>query len=250
MFRTLVVIAVSSFSSMAFAQSSLGITGAQVSLGQIQDESGSAQTEVVASINTAITSVHGLQTDLSFADTEGGAIGSLGAHLYLAPREGQKYGLFATLSDVDGRAMTWATLGAEGQLSWGLDTVIEMRAGLGVADTSGLDFIFGGVSVAHNVTQEIEFVGSLDFAEFDEASFRAISYDAGLSLHYSPEGAPWGVYASLNHTGLEGRDGTGGDTRIGLGFSMRFGNAGGSDPHTRHFRSIDPVAPLLRRGIY
>ena len=153
MLRTLIVFAVASFSSSAFAQSSLGITGAEFTFGQVQDESGTAQTSVAATVDMAVTDYHGFQGDLRFSDTNFGALGSLGAHIYLAPRPGQKYGLFATISDVDGRAATWGAIGAEGQFSWDEDWVVGARAGLGAGDAAGLDFIFGGVSIAHSFRQ-------------------------------------------------------------------------------------------------
>ena len=82
------------------AQSSLGISGAQVSLGVVEDESGHSRTEFGALVDVAITGVHGFQGDLRFDDTQAGGVGTLAAHLYMTPREGQKYGLFATLADV------------------------------------------------------------------------------------------------------------------------------------------------------
>ena len=156
----------------------------------------------------------------------------------------------ATLSDVDGRSMTWGSLGVEGMLSLGSNTVVEGRTGLGVADEAGLDFIFAGVSLAHRFTPTLEIETFLDVAEFDEPALRAISYEAGIAAHYSPDGAPWGLYASLTHSDLSGRDGTRGETRLGLGLTIEFGASRGVDPNTRQFRVSDPVAPLVRRGLW
>lgn len=250
MFRTLMVVVVVGFSSTAFAQSSLGITGAEFTFGQMQDESGNAQGSVTANVNVAVTEFHGFQGGLSFADTEFGAVGTLETRLYMTPHSGQKYGLFATISDVDGRAFTWGSIGAEGQFLWADDSVFGVRAGLGAANTGGLDYIFGGISIARAISPELEIETSIDLAEFDEASFRAISYDAGIVMRYNFNRSPLGMYASLNRSGLTGRDGTGGETRIGLGISVSLGTAGGIDPHTRKFRQSDPVSSLVRRGFY
>ena len=232
------------------AQSSLGISGAQVSLGVVEDESGHSRTEFGALVDVAITGVHGFQGDLRFDDTQAGGVGTLAAHLYMTPREGQKYGLFAQLSDVDGRSMTYGAIGAEGMFELGNDTVLEGRAGIGAANDNGLDFVFGSIGLAHAYSSALEISATLDLTEFDEPSLRAISYDAGLRATYSPEGAPWGLYASVTHSGLEGRDASAGETRFGFGLSLSLGNSGGTNPGTRPFRSADPVAPLLRRNLW
>ncbi len=248
--RLLAIAAATLFALPASAQSSLGIQGATLSLGAAQDEAGDAQPHASAMLDVAITSVHGLQGELAFEDTANGVIGHMGAHLYMAPRPGQKYGLFATLSDVDGRSMAWGTLGIEGMLSLGDETVLQGRTGLGVSDVDGLDFIFAGVAVAHAFSPSFEVEAFADIAEFDEAAFRAMSIDLGVSAEYSPEGAPWSIYASLTQSDLSGRDGAPSETRLGLGVSMTFGQSGGTDPATRPFRTSDPVAPLVRRGLW
>ena len=248
--RSFLVAVLMSVSVPAFAQSSLGITGAIFTLGMTQDEAGEARTEAAATVDVAITSVHGFQGDLSFADTMGGGIGATAAHLYMAPRKGQKYGLFVQISDVDGRSMMWGAVGAEGMVSFSDDTMLEVRGGFGVSDAESLDFIFAGLSVAHALSPAIEIEASFDLADFDEAALRATAYDAGVTLRYSPHDQPWGVYASVTHSGLTGRDAFDGTTRIGLGLTISLGTAGGSDPAARPFRGADPVAPLLRRDLW
>ena len=248
--RTLLFAIFTSFSVPVYAQSSLGITGASFSLGATQDEAGDLRWGGLGAVDVAVTEHHGFQGDVALTDTASGVVGTLAAHLYMTPKEGQKYGLFAALSDVDGRAMMYGSVGAEGMLSLGLDTSAEARAGVGWADVDGLDYIFAGVSVAHELSPAFEIEASFDAAEFDEAAFSATSYDLGLRAHYSPEGAPWGAYASVTHSGLTGTDGAAGETRLGLGLTWTLGATGGADPHSRTFRSVDPVAPLLRRGLW
>lgn len=250
MFRNFLAALAVAFGTPALAQSSLGIQGAGLSFGIAQDEAGVWQNGLGAAVDVAITEVHGFQGDLAFSDTDGGLIGRLGAHLFMAPASGRKYGVFATLSDVDGRSMAWATIGAEGMIGLSPDTVAEFRAGLGASDENGLDFIFGGASIARALSPTAEVELFLDVAEFDEPALRAISYEAGLVARYARPGQPWGVYASLTHSGLTGRDGTGGETRLGLGLTLGIGRAGGTDPRSRMFRTTDPVAPLLRRGLW
>ena len=205
--------------------------------------------EGAASVDVAITEYHGFQGDLRFSDTLGGGIGTIGGHLYMAPREDRKYGLYALMSDVDGRALTWGVIGAEGIVSFTDTTTLEFQGGLGAAD-DGLDFIHASVAAAFEITPALELELAVDVADFDEAAFRATSYDLGLTARYSPEGAPWGLYASVNHAGFTGRDGQPEETSIGLGVTIHFGNVGGVNSRSRHFRSVDPVVPLLRRGLW
>lgn len=232
------------------AQSSLGIQGTDLRFGALQDETGEVQVLSSLRLDVTITDAHGLQGDVTFEDTGNGLVGGLGTRLYMAPVEHQKYGLFASLSDVDGRSMSWLSVGAEGMFAAGDDLVFEARAGMGVSDVEGLDYIFadGGFAIALSDNLAVE--THLTVAEFEEASFQAISYDAGASLHYTASGSPWGTYASINYSGLTGRDSRPGELRVGFGVSMSFGQIGGLSPKTRPFRIVNPVAPLVRRGLW
>ena len=234
----------------AHAQSSLGITGATFALGSAEDEGGVRRGSLTSSVDVRITEVHGLQGDLSFSQTGTGMIGRLSGHLYMAPQPRQKYGLFASYSDVDGRALAWGSVGAEGMMALGSDTVVEGRLGLGVANSGSRDFIFGGVSVAHAISDSFEIEGALDIADFDETAFRGTVIDASLTASYSPKGAPWGLYASINRSELVGRDSGPSATRLGLGVTINLGAVGGPGTDTRLFRSQDPAAALVRRGIW
>lgn len=245
--RTLLFVFLMSLSFPAFAQSSLGISGIELSLGAVEDEAGDFRGDARAVVDVAVTGVHGFQGDLAYSDTATGGVGTVAAHLYMTPKPGQKYGLFAALSDVDGRSMIYGSLGAEGMLSLGARTSIEGRAGMGWADADGMDYIFAGAALAHQLTPAITLEGSLDAADFDEAAFSATAYDLGLKATYSPVGSPWGAYVSVTQSGLSGHDDA---TRVGLGLTITLGSTGGTDPHTRPFRTPDPVASLVRRGLW
>lgn len=245
--RTLLFVLLTSFSFPAFAQSSLGISGLDLSLGVVEDEAGDRRGDARGAVTVAITEYHGFQGDVAFSDTGTGAIGTVAAHLYMTPQPGQKYGLFAALSDVDGRSMIYGSFGVEGMLSLGQNTSIEARAGMGWADVDGLDYVFAGAAVAHQLAPAVELELSLDVADFDEAGFSATTYDAGLKATYNPEGSPWGAYVSVTQSGVSGH---GDATRLGLGLNLTLGTSGGTDPHTRSFRTPDPVASLVRRGLW
>ena len=248
--KTVLVAIFASFVAVpVVAQSSLGITGAEFALGVTEDEAGTAQFNGTAAVDVAITQAHGFQGNIEYTNTLAGGVGTIGGHLYMTPKQGQKYGLFGSISDVDDRALQYVSLGAEAQLALSFDTTFEFQAGIGAATEGDLDYVFGGVALAHTVTPSFDLEAALDVAEFDEASLSTISYEVGVTATYSPEGAPWGVFASVTHSDLTGGDFSGA-TRVGLGLSWTFGNSGGTDPATRLFRSVDPVAPLLRRDLW
>ncbi|QMU57586.1 MAG: hypothetical protein GKR98_04835 [Boseongicola sp.] len=250
MFKSVVLTLALFAASPVLAQSSLGIQGAELRFGALQDEDGNAQSDFRLGLDVAITSAHGFQGDVILSDTDYGLIGQLGAHLYMDPVANQKYGVFATLADVDGRTMSWAALGVEGMLALNSSTTIQIQTGMGISDVNGLDFIFAGISSVHAISSTAEIEGSLDLVEFDEAGFQAIAYDIGLSARYSPSGAPWGIYGNLTQSGLTGASGAPGETRLGLGISWSLGASGGVSPTTRQFRSTDPVASLVRRDLW
>ena len=248
--KVILSICLALWSAPVAAQSSLGIQGLDLQFGQVEDETGTFRTDALARIDVAITEHHGFQGDVSFADTNQGLIGLLGTHLYLTPRAGQKYGLFASLSDLDGRAMTWGSLGVEGMLSLSEGVTFEARTGLGVSDVDSLDYIFADMSFVFAASETVNIETGLTVAEFDEASFQAISYEASITARYSREGAPWGVFAQISQAGLSGRDDAPGETRIGLGVTISLGQSGGISPENRPFRTVDPVAPLIRRNLW
>ncbi len=233
----------------AMAGSDLGIGGGTLSLGALEDESGEPRFRIRASVGVAVTHAHGLQGDLAFEDTGHGTIGRLTGHAYMDPVDGQKYGVFLALSDLDGRSLSWGEFGVEGQYSLSDTVLIEGRTGLGRTDKDSLDYIFGGLSLAYPYSPDVMLEASLDIADFDETGFRATAIDTTLRASYGPEGRAWGVYAELVHSDLTGRDGADGEVRLGLGLTMRLGNAGGVATGGRAFRDHDPVAPLIRRGL-
>ena len=233
----------------AFAESSLGISGAEFHFGFVQDESGDARARTSFAVDNAITEAHGLQGGLAFEDTANGTIGRVDAHLYMDPVPGQKYGFNFQFSDVDGRSLAWASAGIEGQLSLGERTAISGRTGLGKVDNDGLDYIYGGLSFVRELAPGLLVEGAFDAVEFDEAAFRAVGTAASLKVTYSPEGAFWGLWGGLSHSDLSGRDGAPSATRLSAGISIALGRLGGVDPATRPFRTYDPVAGLVRRGL-
>lgn len=233
----------------AFAQSGLGISSASVGSGFAEDESGTQRFAFASSLDVMVTPYHGLQGDLAFTDTQAGTVGSLVGHGYLTTNFDRKYGLFASLSDLDGRSLSWVTVGAEAMYDLNPATTIEGRLGLGVADSQSMDFIFGGASAYFDFGSELQLEISLNVADFDESYFRATSVETEVVARYAPKRSFCTLFAGLRSSKHFGRDGS--DANIGtvFGATIELGNRAGVRPMARSFRDYDPMLQLVRRGL-
>lgn len=233
----------------AFAQSSLGLTGAELRFG-LGDTSGSpAYAE--AQIDLAITEYHGAQGDVWFTDTASGAIAGVAGHLYMTPRPGQKYGVFAFVADADGRSATYGGGGIEAMFDLGERVTVETRAGIGLTHRTGFDFIFGAASMHYALTPDITASATLALADFDEAAFSARTAEATLGLHWKPGRQPWGLFAEVSHDAFSGRSAQPGETTLRAGFTLEFGGGRGTGgAHDRKFSRPDPLRPLTKRGLF
>jgi len=236
--------------SGASAQSSLGVTGIEVGLGGFSHQGGGASFQGEVVLDVAVTQDHGLQGDLAWVETGHGAVGRIGAHAYMTPRPGQKYGLFAMVGDVNGRALTYGTAGIEGMFELSDRAALGGYAGAGLGSADGLDLIFAGLEGTYRTSDALRLDGGLQLTEYDEADFRAIGTEARLALRYAPEGQPFAATAGIVHDMLTGPDGAPGETRAEVTLSWRFGTINGRAPTTRPLRTADPFLPLIRRGLY
>jgi hypothetical protein len=234
----------------SLAQSSLGFTMGEASVGVLSLDSGEFAF-ADGRVDVAITGAHGLQFDLALEDRPQGTLGHFGAHVYLAPREGQKYGLFATLSDLDGESLTLGAAGAEGRIALGERAALELRAGAGlgnrIASDASLDFIFAGAGVDYEASDRLRLGLYGEAAEFDEADFRAVGYTLVAEAEYRLGSVT--ISGAVGVSGLEGRDGGARESFARIGLSVGFG-AGGADPSRRLFRRADPTQPLALRGLF
>lgn len=234
------------------AQTSLGIASGELGFGVItagEDSRAAAS----GSVDVRIAAHHGLQIDLAFEDTAAGGLGHLAAHLYLAPGEGRKYGLFASASDLDGQSFTTGTAGVEGLVALGPRMAVEAHAGIGIAHrlTAPLrmDFVFAGAGLHHAATDSLDLGLSATIAEFDEAGFRALGSTLAATAEWRPRRGAVAVTAALGLSSLEGRDGRPAEGFVALGLSYSFGGHP-TDPSARRFRRPDPYAPLALRGMF
>jgi hypothetical protein len=251
-------------SGAASADTPLGITGAEFRLGFAGPDRGAAMASLgpiknsgddldvalgFAAVNVALTPYHGAQGDAVFAQTPDGAIGRLGGHLFMTPTEGHKYGLFVSLADVDGEAVTYGTFGAEGILALSPQTSVELRGGIGAASVDGLDYLFAGARIVH-AFDEVTVYAGYDLAEFDELSFSAIGHDMVAGVEINAVGSGLKIFTEIARARLTGTDAAPDETNFRAGITIRFGRIGGATPLTRPFHTGDPVAQLVRRGFF
>jgi len=219
-------------------------TSREQALGPVATDSAPDLFLGVAAVNVAITEAHGLQLDATLEDAPGGAVGRLGAHLFMTPQDAHKYGLFATLSDLDDTEATWGSLGIEGILALSPRASAELRGGIGYG-TAGLDWIFASAALAREIGAGTV-RAAIDVTEFDEIGLSAIATETrlGVEAPLTPRLAAFGdvVYARLDGANVAP------ETILRGGFTLRFGTLGGVSPRTQLFATPDPVALLARRG--
>lgn len=251
--------------TQAVAEMPLGIQGAEFRLGAVQQDDGAAQGSLgpvkfpgngpditlgFAAVTVAITPYHGFQGDAVIEHGPDGAIGRIGGHLFMSPRDSQKFGLFGMLADVDGEDVTYAAAGVEGIIQLGPDLSLEARGGIGAANQQGLDFLFAGVRLSQDVMDGAATIyAGYDIAEFDEPAFSALGHEfsVGADVQLSNN---TGAFVEVVSSRLTGASAAPAETIVRAGITVRLGRIGGSQPRLRKFNTADPVAQLVRRGFF
>jgi hypothetical protein len=237
--------------SAAHAQSSLGIHSGGVSFGVMSADSTEELGFGSGWLDVAVTGVHGLQFGLTLEDTAAGTLGTFDAHLYMAPHNTAKYGLFVIVSDLDGANFTMAVAGAEGMFALGERTTAEIRTGVGIAKRTAapdsLDFVFVGGGINHEINPTLNIGLTFDVAEYDEPALQAYGYTVMAEAEYRPGNGPISLTAGVGISGLEGTNGGPSETLVKLGLTYTFG--AGSGTH-RPFRRAAPYAPLALRASF
>lgn len=233
----------------ASSEPNLGIQAGGYGFGSLKPQSDQTLAFGEGWLDVAITDVHGLQLGLSLEDTKSGVIGTFDGHLYMAPQDTAKYGLFLVVTDLNDAHFTLAAAGAEAMISLSNKTTLDMHAGIGIAKRTSapesLDFIFLGGGLTHEIGSELTIGMNFDVAEYDETALRAYGYTAMAQAEYSPNGGPIALTAGLGVSGLEGRNGAPAETVLKLGLSYSFGETKGTN---RPFRRANPYGPLSLRA--
>lgn len=229
------------------AQSSLGLNFAEATLG------GSAGADAAARLSGdyRLAPAIGLQFGLAAADRPGGWIGQVEGHLYLQPRDDRKYGFFLTLADIDGRDATLATGGAEALWAPQPGIVLGAAAGAGIG-TGGMDFIFARGSASRAIGDDVTIFAEIGLAAFDESTFSATGIQGTTGMRYAIPDTGFELSLALAGDRLAGRDSSPAETWVELGLIWQFGADRGARKglNSRAFNSVQPVDPLIRRGLF
>ncbi|NCU19960.1 hypothetical protein EOM89_04300, partial [Candidatus Falkowbacteria bacterium] len=182
----------------------------------------------------------------------GGMLGQIDSHLYLMPGDQNKYGLFLSLADVDGREATIGMAGVEGIFAITETTRIEARGGIGYARPGSIDFIAASLGVDHDLGPRDTLFATLSVSEFDEVSLRGQGYDAEIGWRHALASHPVELTAAVGVSGMSGRDDLPSETRVSLGLTWRFGAEPGRSrtTATQAFRPVRPFDPLLLTGSF
>lgn len=224
--------------------SAIGFTGAALSLGGDSGGQG-ASTRIDGSIDVAITRQHGLQLDLGAVDYGAVWFGNIAAHLYLQPTAGAKYGLFLAYADANDIEAATLEAGVEGMWSLGRDLTVGLRAGIGRADPSEVDYIFAGADARYALSDRLALSAGLALLDADEAAAAYTLAQADLAVSYALPRAPLEITAGLRHTAISGSRAQS-DTRAFLGLTAWVGPARSAHAPVSH-RRFAPVRPL--RGL-
>jgi len=242
-------------SPMALSQS-LGLGAGFVELGQTEPEHGEARQSGRILMDFTISAHHGIEASAALEETPLGTTGTLTGVAYMRPTNGLRYGLFGSLSDLDGEAASWGYVGAAGiwalsdRLSLGAHGAIGRRvtgprAGGRLIEP---DTLMGGIDLSAALSDNLIASAALSVAEFDEWRFRATASELRAGLTYHVPRTPLGLEASVIHDRLDGPNGAPAETRLRLGLFIQFGPRP-SQAEMRPFQLSDPIAQLVRRGM-
>jgi hypothetical protein len=232
----------------AFAQSSLGLSFAEASFGLTSSAGGETLSGRLSG-DWRITANHGVQLDLGLRQGSGGLVGQVDGHLYMSPREDRKYGFFVSLADLDERSGVIGMAGVEGMIEIAPGTLIEGRAGAGMAQPGGMDFITVSAGLRHALSDSLSLDAGITVTEFDEAGFSAIGTQTGLGVTWESASSPLSLSARIEGDRLSGY---GSETRVGLSLTYAFGPEGGArrGVGARAFTAPQPMLSLIDRGLF
>ncbi len=236
----------------AQSSSPLGFSWAEAEIGLSSFRSDDPRGFARLTGDFAVTEALGFQLDLSLRDFSGGMLGQIDSHLYLMPGDRNKYGLFLSLADVDGREATIGMAGVEGIFAITETTRIGARGGIGYARPGSIDFIAASLGVDHDLGPRDTLFATLSVSEFDEVSLRGQGYDAEIGWRHALASHPVELTAAVGVSGMSGRDDLPSETRVSLGLTWRFGAEPGRSrtTATQAFRPVRPFDPLLLTGSF
>jgi hypothetical protein len=232
------------------AQSAIGFRDAQItvehSIGEIE-----AQSSFDAQLDVSITRNHGLQLDLGAASYPDTYYGQIGAHLYMAPEDNAKYGLFASYADANDSSNWIGTIGIEGIWNFGDALSLQARAGMGVLNPDSNDFIFIEGLAQYALSDRFALTGGVAITDLEEGVFAVRSTDLSMGLKYYMPNMPVELSANITRSSLSGSIDED-EILASLLFTVHLGKAKSarSSVHEHFFTNSTPMKTMLRNGIF
>ncbi len=192
----------------------------------------------------------GVQLDLGGESFRGDFIGQADLHLYIAPNETLKYGVYASLADANDRELTMGEVGVEVIAEIGGGLTLEGSAGIGMIHSLGnanIDYVTVTGGILKPLSERTSIYGQLTLAVFEESAFSANSYDLVVGVKHDIGQGRVSINAVIGVSGLEGRDSAPAETVANLGVTWRFGGLTGQDvgAEDRAFQTRRPVRAAL-----
>ncbi|PTQ68937.1 hypothetical protein [Celeribacter persicus] len=163
----------------ASANSGLGFTGAQSSIGYLSRD-GVALATADGNLDYSISRHHGLQLDLGTISFPDHYQGTLAGHLYMQPNADAKYGFFAAYTDLNDDAAYIGSLGVEGLWTFGKRTLLSLRAGIGLYEPQNRDFLFGDLELKTALSEQLALSANLSAYDLEEADLFSRDITASL----------------------------------------------------------------------
>lgn len=232
----------------ATADSGLGFLGANSSIGYISLNDTSIAT-ADGTLDYAISRYHGLQLDLGTTSFPDHWQGTLAGHLYMRPNADAKYGLFAAYTDINQEAASIGTLGIEGLWAIKDQTLLSMRAGIGLYQPDNRDFIFGDIGVKTGIGDRLALSASLSGYDLEESDLASRDLTAALGATWSFATAPVDLTLSASYSFVT--DTAGNDDSFGVSALLTWrpgGNRQAIRPlYEETFAPVRPLTGLLAR---
>lgn len=198
-----------------------------------------------------ISSANGLQFGLAGSDMPNGWLGRVEGHLYLQPQPDRKYGFYASAADVDGRDLTIIEGGVESMWALAPGTLVEGRAGAGLA-SHGIDFVAISGRLDRQISDRLAVFAAMHVVDVDEATTSATSIAADLGLRYMVPRSNFELSLAITGDKLVGRDSRPAESYVSLGLTWRLGAnpVSQSSVDSRAFETINSVDSMIRRRMF
>jgi hypothetical protein len=236
--------------TQAQAQSSIGFQDIEVSYGY-KSLDGTTQQSLDGAMDVLITGAHGLQLDLGSVKYQTSSFGHVAAHLYLAPGEYSKYGLFGSYADLNDNSGSNVTIGLEGLWSFGEAVTLEARAGMGVLSPDSYDYIFAEGTAFISLSESVELKAQVSWSDLEEELLSAQLIEATAGATYYFDRLPVEVFGGLSQTYLDQPSNTQNDTALLAKVTLKLGKSRSAQRGVkqRFFTTSRPLDVILNQGL-